>query len=204
MYLSMLKLNPRSRQVQAELRDPYQMHRTICKAFGVDKEAWKEARVLFRVDESNEGRMLRALVQSAIKPDWSRITAPDDYLLTEIQCKDVAPVFKAGQRLAFRLRANPTVKREGKREGIYGEMERLEWLNRKGEANGFFVQQARVISDGKQKGLTTRGCETVFSAAVFEGVLVVTDPDAFRAAFESGIGSAKGFGFGLLSVALVK
>lgn len=40
-----------------------------------------------------------------------------------------------------------------------------------------------------------------FSAARFEGVLQITDAQAFRAALENGIGSAKGFGFGLLSLA---
>jgi hypothetical protein len=34
MFLSMIEVNPRCRQVQAELRDPYQMHRTLSKAFG--------------------------------------------------------------------------------------------------------------------------------------------------------------------------
>ena len=33
LYLSRLALNPRSRQAQAEIRDPYQMHRTLSKAF---------------------------------------------------------------------------------------------------------------------------------------------------------------------------
>ena len=33
MYLSRLILNPRSRQVRNELADPYEMHRTVCKAF---------------------------------------------------------------------------------------------------------------------------------------------------------------------------
>jgi len=36
IHLSLLILNPRSRQIQAELRDPYQMHRTISRAFGED------------------------------------------------------------------------------------------------------------------------------------------------------------------------
>jgi CRISPR system Cascade subunit CasE len=35
----------------------------------------------------------------------------------------------------------------------------------------------------------------------FDGVLKVTDSEAFGRALSSGIGPAKGFGFGLLSVA---
>ncbi len=186
------------------------MHRTLCKAFGNDKNTWKEARVLFRVDDFDEGRRLRALVQSTVEPDWNAITVSDDYLVTEIQCKRVAPVLRIGQRLAFRIRANPTVKLKcddrpnGMRQGIYDETERLAWLGRKGERSGFRVLEARVASDGKQRGTTASGYETVFAAAVFEGVLEVTEAAALRASLESGIGSAKGFGFGLLSVAPVR
>ena len=35
----------------------------------------------------------------------------------------------------------------------------------------------------------------------FDGVLAVTDPDALTGAVRQGIGPAKGFGFGLLSLA---
>jgi CRISPR system Cascade subunit CasE len=38
-------------------------------------------------------------------------------------------------------------------------------------------------------------------AVRFDGLLVVTDPERLRHALRAGIGSAKGFGFGLLSLA---
>ena len=41
-------------------------------------------------------------------------------------------------------------------------------------------------------------------AVCFEGVLKVTDEDLFTETVENGIGSAKGFGFGLLSLAPIK
>ena len=50
MYLSRLILNPLSRRVQKEMANPYEMHRSIMRAFpariGDDSE-----RVLFRVDQ---------------------------------------------------------------------------------------------------------------------------------------------------------
>lgn len=201
MFLSKLELNPRSRQVRAELREPYQMHRTISRAFGDGEEAYKEARCLFRVDESSDGRSICALVQSKLQPDWSKWAAPPDYLVVEPRVKEFEPSFRTGQRLGFRLRANPTVKRDGKRIGIYDESERLAWLGRKGNVSGFRVLEARVESDGKQKGVTGKGCETVFSAAIYNGVLELTDVETFASALRDGIGSAKGFGFGLLSIA---
>ena len=199
LYLSQLILDPRSRQVQAELKDPYQMHRTLSRAFGDEQGAWEAARALFRVDET-DGK-LSALVQSKTLPDWSSLTVSDGYLAADPVMKEFNPSLRPGQLLRFRLRANPTVKRDGKRIGIYDESERLAWLGRKGSISGFRVLEARVESDGKQKGITGKGCETIFSAAVFEGVLEVTDVEAFASALRDGIGSAKGFGFGLLSIA---
>ncbi len=204
MHLSLLKLNPRSRQVQAELRDPYQMHRTFSKAFG-EADAFKKARCLFRVDESTNGELF-ALVQSKSQPDWASLANLRGYLNDKVEYKSVTPAIKDGQALRFRLRANPSVKRDGKRIGIYVETERLAWLQRKASKNGFDLLEARVISDGKQKGIKTdkhseQTHATVHSAAIFNGVLRVTDSQAFLSALENGIGSAKGFGFGLLSVA---
>lgn len=40
-----------------------------------------------------------------------------------------------------------------------------------------------------------------FASVLFEGLLRVTNPDAFRSALEMGIGSGKAYGFGLLSIA---
>jgi CRISPR system Cascade subunit CasE len=57
-------------------------------------------------------------------------------------------------------------------------------------------------NDGRRFQLPDRKIQ--FSAARFDGVLQISDADLFTDALESGIGSAKGFGFGLLSVALTE
>ena len=80
IYLSCLPLNARSRQVQKELRDPYQMHRTLSRAFGDEGAEYREARCLFRVDAASRGAGLTALVQSRAMPDWNFLTAMRDYL----------------------------------------------------------------------------------------------------------------------------
>jgi CRISPR system Cascade subunit CasE len=43
-----------------------------------------------------------------------------------------------------------------------------------------------------------------FVSAQFDGILQVVDVDKMHAAIANGIGSAKGFGFGLLSLAPVR
>jgi CRISPR system Cascade subunit CasE len=47
------------------------------------------------------------------------------------------------------------------------------------------------------------GRRLTFGAVVFDGMLEVSDPGRLRSALRHGIGSAKAFGFGLLSLARV-
>lgn len=211
MFLSQLALQSRSALVQRDLRDSYQLHKTLSRAWG-EGEEYERARVLFRVEDAQRGGVA-VLVQSQIAPDWSRL--PDGYLADEAQCKEWLPQICDGQILSFRLRANPTVKRDGKRCGLYLEDQRISWIERKASTSGFALCAVRVRDEGRdrtqvleEKTVRVRqvtakigGQMSAFSAARFDGTLRVTDAAAFVKALESGIGSGKGLGFGLLSLA---
>lgn len=204
MFMSLIELNPRSRQVQAELRDPYQMHRTLSRAFEDDGDAYREARCLFRVDDDDRTGRLSVLVQSRDRPDWEGADLPNGYCLRIAGPKLFEPSFREGQMLRFRLRANPTVKRDGKRLGLYRETEQHAWLARKAGDNGFHLLDVHARPERQQKGVTAHGQQAAFAAVVFEGVLQVTNPGGFMGAVEGGVGAAKAFGFGLLSLAPVR
>jgi len=200
MYLSQLRLNPRHRQVQAELRNPYELHRTLAKAFG-QGVAYTAARPLFRVDVLPSGNLPVLLLQSLREPCWQHLTVPATYLLEPPVVKPLDPVFQTGQRLRFRLQANPTVKREGKRHLLRTEEEQIAWLRRKGDDHGFALIAVRLREAAACTARTTEGRAAHLEGVIFDGVLRVGDPAAFRAALETGIGAGKGFGFGLLSLA---
>jgi CRISPR system Cascade subunit CasE len=107
----------------------------------------------------------------------------------------------------------------GKRVAIHGDELRLQWLARQGEQHGFRLVRAALASAdlpaaailGKEHaeywlGNRRAGQEVhriTVDTALFEGVLEVADPDRFREALRAGIGPAKAFGSGLLSVAPV-
>ncbi|MBI3946599.1 MAG: type I-E CRISPR-associated protein Cas6/Cse3/CasE [Armatimonadetes bacterium] len=201
IYLSRLLLNPRSRQVQAELRDPYQMHRTLSKAFGDADDEFARARCLFRVDNARPFAALSLLSQSLLEPDWERLTVADRYLLAPPEVKAFRLSLRGGECLAFRIHANPTVKRDGKRYGLYREQEQEAWLRRKAEENGFEVLRVLIHPATIVRSRATEGRDAQLIGVTFEGALRVTDPDALHAAAANGIGSAKAFGFGLLSLA---
>lgn len=120
----------------------------------------------------------------------------------------------------FRLLANPTEKtkrltqreqeedrppRDKSRRVCYrGEELQLAWLERKAEQAGFRVDSIMATSAGIIRAYRTRAPDEkpmVFYGVRFDGVLQVVAPELLVKAVEQGIGSAKGFGFGLLSIA---
>ena len=209
MYLSQLILNPRNRRVQKEVVDPYQMHRSLMRAFPDDLEAGAE-RVLFWVEGERLARGLTVLVQSLNLPDWSWLAQPGarGYLLPVDEpnpwVKSVELKLARDQVLAFRLRANPTVKRKGKRLGLYRQEEQRLWLARKGEQGGFHIVSVRIANQQVLGGEIHRDGDTHqlrLLSVQFEGMLEVTDPERLAETVRHGVGSAKALGLGLLSLA---
>jgi CRISPR system Cascade subunit CasE len=242
MYLSRLILNPRSRQVQRDLADPYELHRTLLRGFAqgkVDTPRHDEgaAGVLFRLDAHPQSGLPILLVQSQLQPDWSFLQAESmgAYLLPpdpwhdddNLAVKAPRLEFLSGQTLAFRLRANPTKRlnagkgHKGKRIGLYEVDQQLDWLKRKADQSGFRLLTAQTSRDEKIKlddaiPAKLKPGDSIkeepprqmhkleMFSVQFDGILQVTDPDRFLATIQSGIGSGKAFGFGLLSVAPVR
>ena len=226
LYLSRLSLSVRNRAVQTDLSDCHAMHRRLLLAFpnlGGLPDARDHFGVLYRV-ESGDGAAA-VLIQSNLEPDWSRI--PDGYLRdSHPAVKRIDPLYAAiaeGQRLLFRLRANPTrrirdrdttqeERWRGKRVEIRREEDQLAWLRRKGEQSGFAplaIRAQQSIADVRATGIGDHvigrhnSSRLTFASVTFEGRLRVTNPEAFRQALLQGIGSGKAFGFGLLSIAPV-
>lgn len=245
LYLSRLLLNPRSRQVMSEIAHPYEMHRTLMRAFPkredqAEAKAREKYGVLFRVETDDKSRLVKVYVQSLAEPDWSFLDGLNDYLCDSTEAlayehKDIWPAWQklqSGQILSFRLRANPTKRiakegdpLKGKRVQLQREDDQIAWLLRKGRemgtdmpggfdllmkkvkdghGNEFLVPRVHVISEGKYTGRKKDAAierSTTHFAAHFEGLLQVTDADAFLQTLIRGIGSGKAFGFGLLSIA---
>ena len=218
MYLSRLILNPRSRRVQREISAPYQMHKTLMRCFpdNLDRE---RDRVLFRVETNPRSNIPVVLLQSTLEPawDWLADDGARGYLLETGGPNPAVKQFDLrlapGQTLAFRLRANPTVKRRREREDgslravrdpIYDEEKQIEWLERKARQGGFRLLSVRSQNAPDVRGWARRDDvkhKLKLFAVQFDGLLQVKDPDLVRETVRRGVGSGKGFGFGLLSLA---
>lgn len=173
LYLSRLMLDVRSRRVDAELAHPYEMHRTLMRAFpkvvGGSGQPREEFGVLFRPDVDQSGGVVNVYVQSYVRPDWSFLDGIGQYVTPgaptlAYECKDVEHVLRKiedGQTFAFRLRANPTKRvgrdddpLKGKRVELQQEDEQIAWLadkgrgGREGVPGGFELLTSR-LSDGE-------------------------------------------------------
>lgn len=226
MHLSRIQLNRRRRGFRWLLANPQRLHAAVLAAFPEPPtgDLRGEPRVLWRLDQ--DGDRVFLYVVSPHQPDFSHLAEQAGWPTTEPgESRDYSPFLdrlNAGQQWAFRITANPTRYRPGadgqraKRIAhvTVGHQER--WLMEKSDACGFRLTATPVAgSDGGAsvpnvavtRRLTHRfrrgevGAPVTIATAQFDGRLEVLDPNALRNALTAGIGSAKAYGCGLMTLA---
>jgi CRISPR system Cascade subunit CasE len=210
MYLTRIVLNPRNHAARRDIASPYDMHRTLKRAYP-DGEP-KENRLLFRAEPSRPNEQGRTvLVQASdTRPDLDFLDAEpfdggEPYYLEKSGPKYITPSLTDGQQLAFRLLGNPTKKSDGSRIALTKEEDYYDWLDRKADRNGFdilFVHPTPYWINGDndgQGGYSKR--EIPHFAVRYDGLLRVTSADDLTMGLHDGIGPAKAFGFGLMTLA---
>ena len=204
MYLTQLLLNPAHAEARRDLADAYQMHRTLSRAFATAADA-PVPRFLWRLErERAPGAGSTVLLQAGQPGQWQNLGDAPGFLLAEANEKRVAldKLLIIGRRCRFRLRANPAVKREGRRWGLHDEATQLAWLQRQGERLGFSVQGADVSQRERLQVVQQRNSLRItVDSVLFDGLLTVVDVDLLRPALLAGIGPAKALGLGMLSMA---
>lgn len=201
MYLTRLQLDHRNALARRDLADPYDMHRTLVRAF-VRDSAQAPPRILWRAEPGSAWSAPIVLVQSLAPADWTALGAMPGYLQAPAETKMLQPasLLQHEGRYRFRLFANPTVSRAGKRYGLVSDDAQLAWLSRQGQRLGFAVEAALVTASDVLKS-RKGGMPICLQRTGFEGVLKVVDVDAMAQALQTGIGPGKAFGCGLLSLA---
>lgn len=146
-----------------------------------------------------------------------------------VRSKEFKPELKGGDRLAFRVRVNPTVKHmpQGKKQGQRHDVimdakhqarqkgtplvtsedlvhtQGVKWLEARAGTHGFIVNPQEVRCFGYEQVRTGKGRgerEARLSTVEMEGLLTVKDADAFVETLHKGLGPAKGFGCGLMLI----
>jgi CRISPR system Cascade subunit CasE len=207
MYLSLLEVDPRSHVARTWLGNAYRVHQRLLMAFP-DADP---GRVLFRIED--EWAPPRIIVQAKAEAAWDAAFGDFAVLASPVRQKTLSLELAAGDVLRFRLRANPTKrlsagspgkKVDGPRVGLFKEVEERAWLERKASSAGFtpLAVDVRPLSTMvSHKNPAKDRARQSHLAVQFEGRLEVTDPGRLEEALRCGIGSAKAYGFGLLSLA---
>lgn len=184
--------------------DNYAWHWAAWQAFpGLDRE---KRNYLSRLDYCDgEFNLLLLSPIKPTKPDW----CPDN----SWNLAEVNPDFLKKKYYRFDLRANPTRKlaklddtgnktKNGKRMALLKPEDQRAWIERKAEDAGFrLLNDVLLIIDPAVSNpffVNKRNEKGLHFGVRFTGALEVIDQSKLETAFYKGIGSAKGFGFGLL------
>lgn len=199
MVLSRMVLNPDCSAVRRDLADKYELHSTLMRL--VDEGASKP---LWRLETGRNTQNPTLLIQTESEPDPSGIrTAAEDYYLEFGSRSNVLfRNLQDGDEFNFRLRANPTVTREGKRHGLVQESDQINWLSKQLQKAGSQLMYAHTSEVSRERLKRQRGRPPITLLGVtFDGVLKVTDSGNLTSSIKHGFGHAKAFGFGLLTLA---
>ncbi|HOF94612.1 MAG TPA: type I-E CRISPR-associated protein Cas6/Cse3/CasE [Clostridia bacterium] len=211
MYLSRIALDESRRATMRALNSPQIFHGAIESSLPSD-----EQRSLWRLDRLHNKTYL--LLLSGQKPELSLINEQFGFLGEEgvQQSKAYEPflaALKAGQAWRFRLCANPvrSSPKAGSRGRVHAHVtqeQQRQWLLERAERNGFLLNEDGFdVVETKwlkfRKG-EAKNTEVTLRLAAFEGMLTITDISLFKEALLNGIGRAKAYGCGLMTLARIR
>lgn len=188
------------------LSDCYAWHKAIWQCFPNRPDASRD--FLFRLDEVPAGTLVHVL--SPHEPQRPDFCTEDHW-----QIKAVPPCFMKYNCYRFDVICNPgrkveaftsdgQRKKNSRREAIIKPDEQNAWLDRKAAANGFEVLPGMRIDPSTRYSFRKDHRSGTHIGVRFSGVLRVTQRDEFCRAFHKGLGSARGFGFGMLLLSPVR
>jgi CRISPR system Cascade subunit CasE len=182
--------------------NPYEIHRKIWELFPDRPNATRD--FLFRVEKSSPGGQA-ILLQSAMAP------VANNKNVAIVGHKEVEYSFEQGMALRFHLTANPTKrirdlggkkKNQGRcRVPLIDEDEIRSWLVRK-FADSAQLQEM-IVARKNTLYFRKKGMPGKVVTVTYNGLLTVSDGDLFKEMVIKGIGPAKAFGCGLLSLARI-
>ncbi|MET8605697.1 type I-E CRISPR-associated protein Cas6/Cse3/CasE [Streptomyces rubiginosohelvolus] len=223
-HLTRCHLNPARNRLTSS---PQRLHAAVAAAFPPPPaSAGPGHRVLWRLDETRQPHpQSTLLIVSPQQPDlthvieqagWPRLATPDNPGWDTRPYTPLLTALRPGTPMRFRLTANPTKAafrrgQRGVRTAAATPADQIQWLLQRAPGAGFAISQHLdrpdlTVTDCRvrdfQRGPAGRaGSNVHLHAVTYEGRLQVTDPDALRRTLTQGLGRAKGYGCGLLTLA---
>jgi CRISPR system Cascade subunit CasE len=222
MFMTRIALNSRRRGAIKLLSNRHAMHAAVMSSFSHEAPTESDSgRVLWRVDQ--DGHSVDLLIVSPTKPCLTHVVEQAGWTTENAWVtRDYTPFLDSitdGDNYVFRLSANPTYRftDEKGHKSIVGHKtveHQRRWLVEKSDQHGFAIapSSSALDRDGVTPALQlelgdrdrTRfrreeGRVTLVTVS-YEGLLTVTDVESFRRMLGHGLGRAKGYGCGLMTV----
>ncbi|MEU8124937.1 type I-E CRISPR-associated protein Cas6/Cse3/CasE [Spirillospora sp. NPDC049024] len=227
MYLTRFRINTQRIGARKLLSSPQVLHAAVMSSFAELPSPESDApRVLWRIDRAGQSQTHLCVV-SPYKPDLTHLVEQAGWPTTaRWETYDYGPFLdrlKAGDRWAFRLTANPVHSVRNK-DGVPTKTtahitprHQMRWLMQRQESGGFAVvrkpsardhqdemdQHELLVHNRREFAFKKKGSTkpVTLVTVTYDGRLEVTDPDAFRRTLTHGLGRAKAYGCGLMTLA---
>ncbi|GGZ96714.1 type I-E CRISPR-associated protein Cas6/Cse3/CasE [Streptomyces subrutilus] len=231
MHLTRFRINTARQQARSLLASPQRLHAAVMSSFAdaLPSDA-PGPRTLWRLDRNAKAEVLLYIVSEG-RPDLTHLVEQAGWPTTggwqTYDYRSFLDGLQPGGRWAFRLTANPVhhIRRKDgeptKRTAHVTPRHQMGWLLARQEASGFRILETpperRRLPQGDEFQLTVRderrhdfektgeqgsGPQRVPLVTVtFDGRLEVTDLAAFRQTLTLGLGKAKAYGCGLMTLA---
>lgn len=226
MYLTRFRINTARTGARRLLASPQSLHAAVLASFAEPLAADYGPRPRWRIDQNSRHETLLYLV-SPTKPDLTHLVEQAGWPTTGgWDSHEYGPFLdqlRAGTRWKFRLTANPvhSIRRSPeeptKVTAHVTPHHQLAWLVKKQETAGFRVVERAALPAGlppdsryellvhQRRNLSFRkraqDAPVTLATATFDGQLEVTDAETFRRTLTQGIGRAKAYGCGLMTLA---
>lgn len=220
MFLTKMMINPSRRGARQLMASPQALHAAVMAGFA-NGAATGDGRVLWRLDTYSAHRVVLYTVSPG-KPDFTHLVEQAGWPTTETwetRCYDgLLDSLRGGQQWQFRLTANPV--RSGRRDGwsdtkplghVTAKQQEQWLLDRSVNAGFRVVQSGDLLGDNADIDLAVvdrsvrrfrrKDGQVTIATATFDGSLEIVDADALRRTLTFGIGRAKSYGCGLLTLA---
>lgn len=227
MYVTRFRINAGRVGTRKLLASPQTMHAAVMTSFAEAPAPGDNGpRVLWRLDR-NSNADIHLCIVSPMRPDLTHLVEQAGWPTTgRWETFDYVPFLKRlakGDTWSFRLTANPVHsirRRTGEPTKVtahLGPAHQQSWLLKQQERAGFKVAEKPshkqhvpdrdthdLLIHGRRQFRFAKqgnGGQVTLVAVTFDGRLEITEPDAFRATLTQGLGRAKAYGCGLMTLA---
>lgn len=207
-FLTQLRYNTTSSDVQRDLRSPRNMHRTLMRLIpdALSDTPRADSGLLYRL---TPGAPPHALILTHLQPQLDNL--PDGYTLHAVT-KNITDTYRnltAGTRVRFAVDANlirsePRPGQRGQKISITSENGAADWWHNRQHRLGLTTTSLTITKQPLLRVLRDDKPDARMPVMRITGTATINNPEHLRHTLLHGIGKGKSWGLGLLTIAAAR